>query len=252
VSLAKKTDAPTAEVVLAYKAFDANWQCRGFQYEVGQTYEHAGHVEACSSGFHACEYPLDVLRYYPPAGSKFAAVEQSGQIARHDDDTKVASSRISIKAEIDLPLLIKAAIEWTFSRSKPEGETATGYSGAASATGDSGAASATGYSGAASATGDSGAASATGGSGAASATGERGAASATGDSGAASATGYSGAAMATGRYGRAMGAEGCALFLVERDAEWKIVAVWSGIVGRDGIKAGVWYTLDGGKLVEAA
>jgi hypothetical protein len=257
--------APATEVVLAYKGFDQQLQCRGYQYEIGKIHEHKGITKACEGGFHACEHPLDVFSYYPPAGSRFAIVEQSGEIARHDGDTKVASSRIHIKAEIDFAGLIKAAVDYTFSRAKPidpespansdaeQGHaSATGDRGAASATGYSGAASATGYSGAASATGYRGAASATGYRGAASATGYRGAASATGDSGAASATGYSGAASASGRFGRAMGADGCALFLVERDSDWQIVAVWAGIAGRDGIKPNVFYTLVDGKPVEAA
>ncbi len=212
---ADEADTPdaTPEVVQAYKGFGIDWKCRDFQYEVGQSYEHTGPVAACNGGFHACEYPLGVLRYYPPAGSRFAIVEQSGDLSRHSEDTKVASRHITVKAEISLPGLIQAAIDWTFSKSTKEAGAhtdnaaasvaATGYRGAASATGDSGAASATGYSGAASATGDSGAASATGDSGAASATGDSGAASATGTRGAASATGYSGAASATGDSGAA-------------------------------------------------
>ncbi len=47
-----------------------------------------------------------------------------------------------------------------------------------------------------------------------------------------------------------MGADGNALFLVERDGEYKIVAVWAGIAGQDGIKPNVWYTLRDGKPVE--
>ena len=236
----KKKQTDSAAVLVTYKGFDSQMQCHGggkpFQFAVGQTYEHAGQVKACEAGFHACEHPLDVFSYYPPAGSRFAVVEQSGEIARHDGYTKVASSRIAIKAEIDFAGLIKAAVEYTFSRAKPIDPESPAQSdaeqGHASATGDSGAASATGY------------------SGAASATGYRGAASATGYRGAASATGKHGAAMASGRDGRAMAAEGCALFLVERDSEWQIVAVWAGIVGRDGIKPDTWYTLKGGKPVE--
>ena len=116
------------EVVIAYKGFEKDMTCRGFQYEIGQTYEHDGDVEACSSGFHACEYPLDVFGYYPPATSQFALVEQFGKLSRHDDDSKVASQKITIKASLDLPGIIKAAIEYTFSRAKPiKGGHSTGY-----------------------------------------------------------------------------------------------------------------------------
>jgi len=219
----KKIAQEAGEVITTFKGFDSNLQCRGFQYEVGGEYTHDGGVAACSSGFHACEYPLDVLGYYAPAGSRFCIVEQSGQLSRHADDSKVASSKIKVTAEIGLPGIIKAAIEYTFKRSTPEGETATGDQGAASATGDQGAASATG---------------------------DQGAASATGYQGAASATGNRGAAMASGYEGKVMGKEGNALFLVERGANYNIVAVWAGVAGRDGIKADTFYMLKGGRPVE--
>ncbi|MEE4209681.1 MAG: collagen-like protein, partial [Parvularcula sp.] len=178
-------------MVIAYKAFNTDWTCRDFQYEVGKTFTHEGDVEICSSGFHACLHPLDCFGYYPPAGSRFAIVEMPEVKAGNDCDTKVCAASITIKAELQLGEMIEAAVKHVFDAAKwvksrtaandREAAKATGIRGAASATGIRGAASATGYSGAASATGDRGAASATGIRGAASATGDRGAASATGD-----------------------------------------------------------------------
>ena len=57
--------------------------------------------------------------------------------------------------------------------------------------------------------------------------------------------------MACGYKGRAMGADDNALFLVERNDNFEIVNVWAGIVGKDGIESGVWYTLKDGKPVKA-
>ena len=246
-----------------YKGMDKDMKCRGFQYEVGKEYE-TDKAVACECGFHACEYPLDVFNYYPPAGSRFFEVEQSGELSKNDGDSKVASTKIKIGAELNIAGLVKAAVEYTKERcTQGEGERATGTRGAASATGDYGAASATGDYGAASATGYQGAASATGTRGAASATGDYGAASATGDYGAASATGYQGAASATGEAsiavasgieGKAMGALGCAICLVER-GEWDgetypILSAKAAVVDGKTIKPGVWYTLKGGEFVE--
>ena len=93
-----------AAPIRAYKAFDKNLQCRGFQFEVGQTYEHDGKVSACESGFHACENPFDVWSYYP-LDSRYAVVELGGEVSR-DDDSKIAAARITISAEIGLPQII--------------------------------------------------------------------------------------------------------------------------------------------------
>ena len=100
----------------AYKGMNKDMQCHdGFQYEPGKTYQMDGPVEVCERGFHACERPLDLFAYFPPAGSRFFEVEQSGSLDRVDgeSDSKVASSEIKIGAEIGIPGLVKAHIEYT-------------------------------------------------------------------------------------------------------------------------------------------
>ena len=119
---------PEETKIRAYKGMDKDMKCRGFQYEVGKEYE-TERAEACECGFHACEYPLDVFTYYPPAGSHFYEVEQSGEISKKNDDTKVASTKIKIGAEISIAGLVKAAVQYTKERCHDEGETATGYKG---------------------------------------------------------------------------------------------------------------------------
>ena len=197
-----------------YKATDKDMKCRGFQYTLGKTAEVDGDIELCERGLHACEMPLDVLGYYVPGdGSRYFEAELDEVSNKKSDDTKRVGKKLTLSAEIGIPGLVKAQVEYVKAQcdfdnaiKKADAEKknhATGERGVAYATGDSGAASATGWSGAASATGERGAAYATGERGAASATGDRGAASATGWSGAASATGWSGAASATGERGAA-------------------------------------------------
>jgi hypothetical protein len=82
------------------------------------------------------------------------------------------------------------------------------------------------------------------------ATGANEAATASGKQGAATASGYQGAATASGYAGKACGAEGCALFLTERNNDYEIIAVWAGIAGKSGIKPDTFYRLVGGEPVE--
>jgi hypothetical protein len=214
-----ETPKPEEEVVISVKGFGLDWKCRDFQFEVGKTYEIDGEIKACERGFHAIAgHPLEVFAYYAPATSRYAIVRQSGALSRKADYSKVASAKITIEAELEVPELVKRTWDWVWSRAKLEdGSSATGFRGGASATG------------------------------------LRGGATATGFQGAASATGLRGGAMSSGRDGKAMGADGCAIFLVYRDDDWSIVHAWAGIVGKDGIKPGQFYTLDAdGKPVECA
>ena len=97
------------EVITSYKGFNPDMTCRGFQYEVGKTYE-TDKAVPCECGFHACANPLDVLDYYNDVDGKYCIVEQSGEIVENKD--KVASTKIHIKADIGFVGLFKAGIEW--------------------------------------------------------------------------------------------------------------------------------------------
>ena len=100
--------------IFAYKGFNDDFSCRGFHYEVGKEYEIKGEIKCCERGFHACESPMEVFDYYNMFNSRFAEVEQSGQIDKEDDNksTKICSSRIKIKAELKLADIINIGIEW--------------------------------------------------------------------------------------------------------------------------------------------
>ena len=106
--------------IKAYKGFNTDLTCRDFQYEVGKEYEQKGKIEVCENGFHACENPMDVFEHYliEKDGhiARFCEVEQSGMIDREDD--KVASSKISIKAEFKFADFVKLAVDFVLEKCK--------------------------------------------------------------------------------------------------------------------------------------
>ena len=250
----------------AYKGFDKDMQCRGFQYEEGKTYE-TDKAELCETGFHACEDPLNVFRYYPPgSGSKYHEVTLEGVTDEKSDDTKRVGTKITVGAEIGIPGIIKAHVEYVkenVTKHVEAGDSeavavgdrqsaSAGESGSASA-GESGSASA-GKSGSASA-GEYGSASA-GEYGSASA-GESGSASAgwygsasAGESGSAVSRGKSaveknGCAVARGNGNKVRGGIGSVLVLVEENMNNCEIKHWKAeVVDGERIKADTWYQLD--------
>ncbi|EEI7798862.1 hypothetical protein G7204_004645 [Salmonella enterica] len=195
----------TKEIV-TFKGFNKDLKCRDFQFKIGKTFHHDGKVEACGSGFHACECPFDVFSYYPPAESRYAETISFGVIDREEiGDTKIASASITIKAELTLPQFIQRGIEWIWSKidKSLEQQIMTGNQSAATNTGDWSAATNTGYQSAATNTGDWSAATNTGYQSAATNTGDRSAATNTGDRSAATNTGYQSAATNTGDWSAA-------------------------------------------------
>ena len=242
--------------VKSYKGFNKDMTCRGFQYEEGKEYEEES-VEVCDHGFHACEYPLDCLNYYSPNESVYHEVEQSGEIQKHNDDTKVASTKIKIGAEISIAGLVKAAIEYTVKRVNKEAESDENH-GASSATGNCGASSATGYKGASSATGDYGASSATGDCGASSATGYKGASSAEDKDAVAVAWGYK--SKAKGVIGSFLvfadweytGSEDNTEYDRNNQSAWVLNGAKMVQVDGENIKPDTWYTIENGEIEEVS
>ena len=225
--------------IKAYKGFKKDMTCRGFQYEDGKEYE-TDKAEVCETGFHACEYPLDCFSYYAPSESVFREVEQDGEISRKGDDTKLASTKIKIGASLNIAGMVKAAIEYTKSRTKKEADSNSDY-------------------GASSATGNCGASSATGDYGASSATGNCGASSATGDKGASSAEDKDSIAVAWGYHCKAKGVIGSYLVLADWEGDednywtqelWTLKGAKMIRVDGDNIKEDTFYTMRNGEIVE--
>lgn len=109
-----------------YKGTDRNMQCLGKQYVLGKKEVDDGAIRCGDKGYHSCEAPFDVLRYYPNInGNRFFEAEAGGEIdKKENDDTKLASSELTLKSEIDFAGLVKAQIEYT--RKKAETGTAGG------------------------------------------------------------------------------------------------------------------------------
>lgn len=175
-------------------------------------------AKLCESGFHACEYPLAVFGYYEPARSRFAEVEIEGGTGEREEDTKLCGTKITVKAEIDLPGIIKAAVEFINERVdwKNAKESNTGDQSAATNTGNWSAATNTGY------------------------------------RSAATVSGKESIAIASGYEGKASGALGCWIVVAEWDEDGEhIIDVKSHIVDGESIKADTFYQLKGGEFVEA-
>ncbi|EHP9220616.1 hypothetical protein KP372_004619 [Salmonella enterica subsp. enterica serovar Infantis] len=236
----------TKEIV-TFKGFNKDLKCRGFQFAIGETFHHDGKVEACGSGFHACECPFDVFSYYPPAESRYAETISFGITdSEEGGDTKIASSSITIKDELTLPQFIQRGIEWIWSKidKSLEQQIMCGNRSAATNTGDWSAATNTGNCSAATNTGDWSAATNTGYRSAATNTGYRSAATNTGDWSAAEVSGSQSVAAAFGIEGKARASEGGAIVLCYRNEDGELIHIRASKVGENGIMPNTWYQLN--------
>ncbi|EEW9191598.1 hypothetical protein HFU98_003676 [Salmonella enterica] len=216
----------TKEIV-TFKGFNKDLTCRDFQFAIGETFHHDGKVEACGSGFHACECPFDVFSYYPPAESRYAETISFGVIDREEEgDTKIASASITIKSELTLPQFIQRGIEWIWSKidKSLEQQIMTGNRSAATNTGYQSAATNTGY---------------------------QSAATNTGNRSAAEVSGSQSVAASLGIEGKARASEGGAIVLCYRDEDGELIHIRASKVGENGIMPDIWYQLnEDGEFVE--
>ena len=237
--------------IITYKGFDKDFKCRGFQYEVGNTYETDDDIACCNRGFHACESPMEVFDYYDMLTSRFAEVEQSGKIDKEAASTKTCSSRIKIKAELKLADIINLGVEWlkeTTSPSKIEANN-TSNDGDYAQIGSSGYSAQIGSSGDSAQIGSSGDSAQIGSSGYSAKIGS------SGDSAKIDSTGEDSVIMCAGNSSKAKAKVGSWITLAEW--EWSDekerhvpVCVKTEYVDGENIKADTWYQLKNRKFVE--
>lgn len=207
----------------AYKGFDKDLKCREFQYEVGKEYEEEN-AALCKKGFHACENPLDTLRYYRPGDSRYCEVEIEDNGQRSSYDSKVCGKHIKIGAEIGLKGVINAGVRFVIDKCESATEeNASVWSGNAAASGWNGNAAASG---------------------------ESGTAAVTGCHGKASAIGKQCIAVAWGQDSLARGSVGNWLVVSERDDDGNIIDAKIVMVDGEAVKENTWYALQNGEILE--
>ena len=208
----------------AYKGFDKDLKCRGYQYEIGGEYTEDS-AELCKRGFHACELPHDIFNYYAPAESRFCEVDLDATDEQNSEDSKRVGTRIKIGSEISAADIAKISVKAFFDRMQFAEKIASSNTNNA---GDRGAANA----------GDRGAANA----------GNYGAAVVR-DGGKAK-VGKGGVAVGLGKEAMASGAIGAVLVLTERDSRYNIINAAAVIVDGEKIKANTYYAMKNGEIVE--
>ena len=206
-----------------YKGFTKDLKCLDFQYEIGKEY-HEETADLCRAGFHACENPLDTLRYYAPGSSRYCEVELDEVSDQRDSDTKRAAKKIKIGAEIGLKGVIGAGVKFIFEKCEDATEER--------------------------ASGERGNAAASGWSGNAAASGERGCAVSSGKYGSAEANGKQCIAVAFGEQGRARGKIGNWIVVAEYGSDREIIEPKIAVVDGENIKQDTWYTVKNGEFVE--
>ena len=268
----------------AYKGFNKDMTCRGFQFEEGKTYEEKK-AKLCEKGFHACLNPIDVFKYYPPVDSIYHSVEIDDDDVSKEcgDDSKICGKKIKIGAKLTLREMIQAGVKidiasasgdrsadatsGDYSPAATSGGRSTaatsGNSSAAATSGDYSHAVTSGYSSAAATSGDYSPAATSGDYSHAVTSGVFSHAATSGDYSYAVTSGYSSAAAtsgdssiaaAIGRNSKAKSTIGNWIVLAEY-GEWNgktypVLCVKCGKIDGVSLKPDTWYRLKNGEFVE--
>ena len=203
----------------AYKGFNKDMTCRGFQFEEGKTY-HEENAKLCESGFHACLNPLDCFNYYAPSESVYHEVELNEVLNEKSEDSKICGKTIKIGAKLDVLGMVKIAVNYIKSNiDRSIEQTNTGNWSAATNTGN------------------------------------RSAATNTGNWSAATVEGKDSIAICCGFDCKARASLGSAICLCERGTwngdTYPLKSVKAAIVDGKSLKPDTWYKLENGEFVEA-
>ena len=271
-----------------YKGFNKDMTCREFQYEEGKEYT-TDKAELCKSGFHACEMPLDVFKYYAPSKSIYHEVEQYGDISKDDNDTKISSTKIKIGAKIGIAGIVKAQIDFVLDKIKNSKEKAeyekdiesaatsgdwssaatsgnwssaatSGEESSAATSGYQSSAATSGYGSSAATSGDWSSAATSGNWSSAATSGYRSSAATSGNGSSAATSGEessaatsnkNGVVLACGKNARAMGVKGSYLVLTEwNEDSTELICAKIERVDGEKIKENTFYTLKNGEFVK--
>ena len=186
--------------IKAYKGFDADFSCRGFQYAIGETYEHTGEIKLCEAGFHGCELPLDVWNYYP-INARYALVELSGVSAQKSSDSKRVGKNLTVVKELTIGELISAHVWMVVSVA--DTAASSGDNSKAASSCDYSTAASSGYNSTAASSGDYSAAASSGDYSAAASSGKYSRAASSGNYSKAASSGNNSAAASSGDYSAA-------------------------------------------------
>jgi len=209
-----------------YKGFNDKLQCtpngKVFQFEVGKEYKEEN-ADLCKSGFHFCENPFDVFKYYYPSDSRYCEIEADDITNQTEEDSKRCCKKIKISAEIKLSGIINSGvkfimdrIDWTWNK-----ESNTGDQSAATNTGDRSAATNTG---------------------------DQSAATNTGDQSAAIVGGKKSVAVSIGYKSKAKAVKYSAIVVCERDDNGNLLAIKSAIIDGEILKENTFYSLENGEF----